>query len=87
MHKHNNNLKASFDSQAEVFKTYLSANTATCSMVADQTDLPQKNLTRFKTELQKKGLLKVVCVAVCRKTGFKAQYLTTNPVIIKCFKL
>lgn len=71
-----------FDSQKEVFKHYLSENVATCSMVAKQTGIPQKNLTRFKAELEDKGLLKVLFVANCKVTSFKAQYLTTNTEII-----
>ena len=79
-------LKGYFDSQKKVFKTYLSKNIATCSMVADQTGIPQKNLTRYKDQLENQGLLKVVFVARCRKTGFKAQYLTTNPDLIESMK-
>ena len=55
-------------------------------MVADQTGIPQKNLTRYKEQLENQGLLKVVFVARCRKTGFKAQYLTTNPDLIESMK-
>lgn len=80
------NLKSYFDSQKEVFKHYLSENVATCSMVANQTGIPQKNLTRYKTELEDKGLLKVLFVATCKVTGFKAQYLTTNLEIIQSMK-
>ena len=49
-------LKSYFDSQKEVFKHYLSENIATCSMVANQTGIPQKNLTRYKTELEDKSI-------------------------------
>lgn len=79
MDKH---LKYIFESQKYVFKHYLCKNIATCSMVAKQTGIPQKNLTRFKAELEEKGLLKVLFLAPCKQTGFKAQYLTTNSEII-----
>lgn len=75
-------LKSYFDSQREVFRHFLSENVATCSMVAHHTGIPQKNLTRYKTELEEKGLLKVLFVATCKITSFKAQYLTTNTEII-----
>lgn len=80
------NLKAYFESQKEVFKHYLTENVATCSMVSAQTGIPQKNLTRYKTELEEKGLLKVLFVATCKHTGFKAQYLSTNPEILESMK-
>lgn len=82
-----NDLQGYFDSQKEVFKAYISENIATCSMVSAQTGIPHKNLTRYKTELEEKGLLKVLFVTNCKVTGFKAQYLTTNTDIINCFKL
>lgn len=81
------NLKTYFDSQKEIFRHYLSENIATCSMVSNQTGIPQKNLTRYKTELEDNGALTVLFVTNCKVTGFKAQYLTTNTDIIKCFKL
>ena len=80
MDKH---LKYIFESQKYVFKHYLSENVATCSMVAKQTGIPQKNLTRFKAELEDKGLLKVLFVANCKVTSFKAQYLTCDLDMIK----
>lgn len=76
-------LKDYFDSQKELFRHYLSENVATCSMVAKQTGIPQKNLTRYKTELEDKGLLKVLFIANCKVTSFKAQYLTTDLEMIK----
>lgn len=82
-----NHPKDYFDSQKEVFVQFLNENVATCSMVAKQTGIPQKNLTRYKSELEDKEVLKVLFVTNCKVTKFKAQYLTTNTDIIKCFKL
>ncbi len=81
-----NNLKGYFDSQMEVFTHYLTEHTATCAMVSAETGIPEKNLTRYKKELEDKGLLRVLFVATCKHTRFKAGYLTTNPEIIQSLK-
>ncbi|MCB0739357.1 MAG: hypothetical protein KDC92_17755 [Bacteroidetes bacterium] len=52
---------------------------ATNSMVADALQLPQKNLCRYKRDLEKLNLLWEVKKTYCQKTGFRAWYLTTNP--------
>lgn len=80
------NLQGYFESQKEVFRHYLTENIATASMVSSQTGIPQKNLTRYKAELEEKGLLKVLFRTKCRYTGFDADYLTTNPDIIASMK-
>ncbi len=58
---------------------YLSNRIATASMVSDETGIPQKNICRYKKDLEKRGLLKEVDKKECEKTGFKAWYITTNP--------
>ena len=65
------------------FNQYLKTNIATCSMVAKAIDVHQKNLTRYKRELEKIGLLyQYPTKAICKDSGFKAHYLTTNPDLI-----
>ncbi len=61
-----------------IFK-YLSDNTATASMVSEATSIPQKNITRYKRDLEKNNRLWEVEKKHCKCTGFKAWYLTTNP--------
>lgn len=58
---------------------YLQEHVATASMVAEATGVPQKCITRYKRDLEKKGLLYELKKTVCKATGFKAWYLTTNP--------
>lgn len=66
---------------------YLQDHTATASMVSKETGIPQKNICRYKKDLEKKGLLKEVAKRKCRLTGFPAWYLTTNIVHIVPSKL
>lgn len=72
-----------FKVQTKVFFEYLKTHLATASMVAKATGIPQKNITRFKREFEKAGLLVEVMRTHCKETGFKAWYLSTNPEIIK----
>lgn len=71
-----------FRAQTQVFYTYLQEHTATASMVTAATGIPQKNICRFKRELEKAGRLWQVDKKLCKHTGFKAWYLTTNPDLI-----
>ena len=67
-----------FQNQKKTIFEYLKQNTATASMVTDATGVPQKNITRFKREFEKQGLLYEVEKKLCSLTGFRAWYLTTN---------
>jgi hypothetical protein len=58
---------------------YLQKHTATASMVSAATGVPQKNICRYKIDLEKVGRLWEIEKKTCRKTGFKAWYLTTDP--------
>ena len=58
---------------------YLQEHTATASMVAQATGVKQKNICRFKKDLENQGLLYEVEKKLCKVTGFRAWYLTTNP--------
>lgn len=76
----------SFQSQKRVFRNYLKTNTATCSMVAKATGIPQKCLTRYKRSLEKSGQLVELFKADCKHTGCRASYLTTNDNLIKSLR-
>ncbi|MDO6736515.1 hypothetical protein [Wenyingzhuangia sp. 2_MG-2023] len=65
--------------QKKTIFLYLKENIATASMVSDATGIPQKSICRYKRDLEKKRLLYEVEKRTCKKTGFKAWYLTTNP--------
>ena len=69
-------------SQLKTIFNFLQDNTATASMVSKACNIPQKNICRYKKDLEKKGLLKEVAKRKCRLTGFPAWYLTTNIVHI-----
>ena len=64
--------------QLQTIFHYLQEYTATASMVSKACNIPQKNITRYKADLEKKGLLKEVEKRKCRLTGFPAWYLSTN---------
>ena len=74
------------DTKEQVFRTqlknifqYLQEYIATASMVSAATGIPQKNICRYKRDLEKAGRLYEIEKKLCKKTGFKAWYLTTNP--------
>jgi predicted transcriptional regulator of viral defense system len=64
--------------QKKTIFEYLKQYTATASMVAEITGVPQKSICRYKRDLEKQGLLYEVEKKLCRLTGFSAWYLTTN---------
>jgi hypothetical protein len=65
--------------QLQTIFQFLQEHVATASMVSDETKVPQKNICRYKRDLEKAGRLWEIKKAVCHKTGFKAWYLTTDP--------
>jgi len=65
--------------QVQTIFQYLYENIATASMVANATGVPQKNICRYKRDLEKRNLLFEIEKKYCEHTGFKAWYLTTNP--------
>lgn len=64
--------------QLQTIFQYLKENEATASMVADATGIYQKNICRFKRDLELTGRLWETVKTTCKKTGFKAWYLTTD---------
>jgi hypothetical protein len=67
--------------QLQTIFQYLKIHVATASMVTDATGVPQKCITRYKRDLEKADMLWEIEKKVCKKTGFKAWYLTTNPTL------
>lgn len=65
--------------QLQTIFQYLQKHVATASMVSDATGIYQKNICRYKRDLEKAGLLFEVEKRTCQQTGFKAWYLTTDP--------
>jgi hypothetical protein len=51
---------------------YLEENVATASMVSNDTGIPQKNICRYKRDLEKAGRLWEIEKNLCRRTGYKA---------------
>ena len=68
-----------FKSQLKTIFQYLQKHIATASMVSAATGIPQKNVCRYKRDLEKSGRLWEIEKKLCKQTGFKAWYLTTNP--------
>lgn len=64
--------------QKKLFYQYLYENIATVAMISKTIDIPEKNLCRYKRQLEKKGLLFKVYRGLCKRTGFKSFYITTN---------
>ena len=68
-----------FKNQLQTIFEFLKENTATASMVTEYTGVPQKSICRYKRDLEKQGLLYEVEKKLCKITGFRAWYITTNP--------
>ena len=68
-----------FENQLKTIFHYLQNHIATASMITDATGVPQKNICRYKRDLEKAGKLYEVEKKKCKATGFKAWYITTNP--------
>mgnify|MGYP003662894463 CR=1 FL=1 len=66
-------------SQLKTIFHYLEKHTATASMLSAATGVPQKNICRYKRDLEKAGQLWEIEKKSCKHTGFKAWYVTTNP--------
>lgn len=77
--KHTQSEDNYFRTQLKTIFHYLSDKTATASMIEEATGIPQKNICRYKRDLEKAGKLWEVLKTNCKRTGFKAWYLTTDP--------
>jgi hypothetical protein len=78
LHKRQGKITDSQNQLKTIFQ-YLCEHIATASMVSDATGIPQKNICRYKRDLEKAGSLWEIEKRYCEKTGFRAWYLTTNP--------
>lgn len=67
-----------FKAEKDRFYHHLLNNTATASMASEALEIPQKNITRYKRELEDNGLLWEVEKKKCKSTGYIAAYLTTD---------
>jgi predicted transcriptional regulator len=76
-HKRQDKDNRHFNQLQTIFQ-YLRENIATASMVTEATGVPQKCITRYKRDLEKAGKLWEIKKTTCKKTGFKAWYLTTD---------
>lgn len=65
-------------SQLNKFYEALKNQPKTNSMVCSETGLTQKNTCRYKRALQKANKLWEIKKDICKITGYKATYLTTN---------
>jgi len=72
-----------FDAELKTVNEYLLTRLATATMVATDLNIYRPNLCRYKQMLVDEGVLKVVFISKCKVTGFKAQYLTCDPEIIR----
>lgn len=68
--------------QKEIFAQFLKEHTATATMSSVATGIPQKNICRYKRELEDEGRLVVLFKRLCPITKFRAAYLSTNPDLI-----
>jgi hypothetical protein len=64
--------------QLKTIFQYLQKHIATASMISEATGIPQKNICRYKRDLEKANRLWEVEKKLCKQTGFKAWYITTN---------
>lgn len=77
-----NKRQAKDTNKANQLKTifhYLQNHIATNTMVSEATGIPQKNICRYKRDLENAGLLAEVKKGYCQITKHWAYYLTTNP--------
>ncbi len=69
----------SFLTELKTIFHFLQSHIATASMVSEATGIKQKNICRYKRDLEKAGKLWEIERRDCRLTGHKAWYLTTDP--------
>jgi len=72
-----------FKRQLKTIFQYLQKHIATASMVSAATGIPQKNICRYKRDLEKSGRLWEIEKKLCKYTAFKAWYLITDPELLR----
>lgn len=75
----NNRKVKNHATQLKTIFLYLQNHVATASMVTEATGVPQKCICRYKRDLEKSKLLWEIKKDVCKHTGFRAWYLSTDP--------
>lgn len=71
-----------FNTELKTIFKYLKQNVCTASMLSEATGVKQKNICRYKRDLEKKGIVKELYKTNCKTTGFKAWYITANKDVI-----
>lgn len=79
---HSENKDNYYQKQKKTIFIYLQNHDATASMIAKATSIPQKNICRYKRDLENSGQLKELYKAPCKETGNLAWYLTTNSKLV-----
>jgi len=74
----NSTSNTNYPQQLKTVFEYLQNRIATASMIAEATGIPQKNICRYKRELEQAGKLQQVMKYTCKVTGFRAWYVSTN---------
>jgi hypothetical protein len=75
-----NSLQSEGNELYQVFN-YLNQYTATSTMVATALNIHRPNLCRYKRLLEKAGYLTETQKGICKITGHRAAFLTTNPAL------
>lgn len=68
-----------FHNEKQTILEYLREHTVTASMLSEMTGIKQKNICRYKRDLEKGNLLWETEKRKCKITGCYAWYLTTDP--------
>jgi len=68
-----------FKNEIRTIFEYLENNVCTASMLSDATGIKQKNICRYKRDLEKAGQLCELYKTYFKTTGFKAWYISANP--------
>lgn len=76
-----------FRKQKNAIFLYLKENTATATMITEATAIPQKNICRYKRDLEDAGKLWEVEKTLYKVTKHKAWYLTSNRKLAEHFNL
>lgn len=80
---HQHSKYRNFKAELKKVRAFLSDHNATATMTSIALDIYRPNLCRHKRTLEEQGTLIVTHKGTCKETGFKADYLTCNPELIK----
>lgn len=71
------------NTQLKTIFQFWQKNIATAAMVSAATGIHQKNICRYKRDLEQAGMLWEIEKKTCVATGFKSWWVTTNPNLAK----